>query len=163
MNISSISLTDILALGALVLFIGACSYVNDDEVAKSASEQSSIVDNVDEQVFIVVDEKPMFAGCEDERCSNEKLIAFIVNNLEYPKKAKDAHVEGKVYVQFVVEKDGRVSDAKIVRDIGAGCGEAALAVVESMNTLATPWTPGIKDGQRARVKFTLPFSYKLES
>jgi protein TonB len=65
-------------------------------------------------------------------------------------------------VQFVVEKDGKITDANVVRDIGAGCGEEALRVVNSMNSMGEKWTPGKQRGKSVRVQFTLPVSFKLQ-
>jgi protein TonB len=65
-------------------------------------------------------------------------------------------------IQFVVEKDGKIADPRIVRDIGAGCGEEALRVVEMMNGMSERWTPGKQRGRPVRVQFTLPVRFRLE-
>ena len=112
---------------------------------------------------------PRFPGCEDagskaeiKECADGKLLQFIYKNLKYPAIAKENGIEGKVYLQFVVSETGDVKDAVIVRDIGAGCGEAALKVVESMNNMAQKWIPGKQRGRPVKVLFTLPIQFKLE-
>ncbi len=116
-----------------------------------------------DEIFKVVEQKPLFGGCTDQACSDKKLIEYLYKNLKYPAIARENGVEGRVYIQFVVEKNGKITDGKIVRDIGAGCGEAALKVVNNMNNLAQSWTPGKQRGKAVRVLFTLPVTFKLES
>lgn len=73
-----------------------------------------------------VEKQPEFPGGTDS------MFAFIQRNIRYPEEAKRSGIEGRVFVTFVVEKDGQVSDAKILRDIGGGCGEEAIRVVNIM-------------------------------
>lgn len=112
---------------------------------------------------------PRFPGCEDlgtdkekDDCAKKKMLEYIYKNLKYPAIARENGIEGQVVLQFVVDKDGSVTDAKIVRDIGAGCGEAAQLVVEGMNKMSTKWTPGKQRGRPVRVLYTLPVKFKLE-
>ena len=121
-----------------------------------------------EEIFKVVEEMPRFPGCdtgtsaEKKACADQKLLQYLYKNLKYPAIARENGVEGRVYIQFVVEKDGSVQDAKIVRDIGAGCGQAALKVVNDMNNLPQKWSPGKQRGKAVRVLYTLPVTFKLE-
>lgn len=124
---------------------------------------------VPEEIFKVVEEMPRFPGCENEpdtkakkACADKKLLQYLYKNVKYPAIARENGVEGRVYVQFVVEKDGSVSEAKILRDIGAGCGEAALKVVQDMNNLPQKWSPGKQRGTAVKVYYTLPVVFKLE-
>ena len=123
-----------------------------------------------EEIFKVVETMPRFPGCEKEEwsaierkaCADKEFVEYIYRHLNYPRIAKANKIEGRVYVQYVVEKDGYLSDIKLVRDIGYGCGEAALAVVEGMNYLPERWTPGtIRGGKSVRVLYTLPVTFKL--
>lgn len=86
------------------------------------------------------------------------MLQFIYSNIKYPAIARENGVEGTVYVKFVVEKDGKITNAEIVRDIGAGCGQEALRVVGLM----PEWEPGKQRGRPVRVQFNLPVKYKLE-
>ncbi len=115
-------------------------------------------------IFKIVEEMPRFAGCEDikgkeerEKCSQEKLLNFIYSNIKYPEIARETQVEGVVVVQFVVEPDGSISNVKVVRDIGAGCGEEAMRVVKMM----PKWIPGKQRAKNVRVLFNLPIRFKL--
>lgn len=115
-----------------------------------------------DEIFKVVEQMPLFGGCSDKACSDEALIKYIQGNIKYPAIARENGVEGRVFIRFVVEKNGKVTDAKIVRDIGAGCGEAALKVINEMNSLPQGWTPGKQRGKAVRVLYTLPATFKLE-
>ena len=122
-----------------------------------------------QEVFKIVEEMPVFPGCEGAGknkkesafCTQSKLIEFLNKNLKYPKNAKDKEVEGTVILQFVVENNGSVSEVKIIKDIGEGCGQAAKSAVESMNSANIKWTPGYQRGKAVRVQYTLPVSFKL--
>jgi len=121
---------------------------------------------LDEEVFIIVDDMPRFSGCEvsgytnDERkkCAEKKMLEFIYENINYPIEDKQNDVEGMVVLTFVIEKDGSISDPKVSRDLGKGCGEEALRLVKSM----PDWIPGKQNNQPVRVQFNLPIRFKLE-
>ncbi len=124
-----------------------------------------------DEIFKVVQEMPRFPGCEGNaemsseqkrNCSNEKLLEYLFANLTYPKLARENGVEGRVYIQFIVEKDSSVREVKVVRNIGAGCGEAAPDVVNGMNDLEEKWRPGYQRGVPVRVLYTLPVTFKLD-
>jgi protein TonB len=123
-----------------------------------------------DEIFKVVEQMPRFPGCEDAggsndekyQCAQTKLLEYIYKNVKYPAIARENGIQGRVVVQFVVEKDGKITDANVVRDIGAGCGEEALRVVNSMNGMNQRWTPGKQRGKPVRVQFTLPVSFKLQ-
>jgi protein TonB len=106
---------------------------------------------IEEKIFTFVEEYPEFPG------GDKALREFILNNLNYPEIARKTGITGTVYVQFVVEKDGSISDVKVVRGIGGGCDEEAVRVVKSM----PKWKPGKQRGMPVRVYFTLPIELKL--
>jgi len=109
----------------------------------------------------VADSKPLFAPCEDAenqvKCANGKMFDFIIDNLKYPKAAKEAGVEGMVVVKFKIAEDGAVQEAKVVKGIGGGCDEEALRVVNLMPN----WVPATQDGKRVATELTLPFKFAL--
>lgn len=118
-----------------------------------------------EEIFKVVEDMPRFPGCESEgdkaakqQCATKKMLEFIYKNIKYPAIARENGVEGTVVVTFVVEKDGAITDARVVRDIGAQCGDEALRIVEMM----PKWVPGKQRGRSVRVQFNLPVRFKLE-
>lgn len=125
---------------------------------------------VEEEIFKVVEQMPRFPGCEDmagtdaekETCAKQKMLEYIYKNLKYPAIARENGVEGQVVLQFVVDKDGSITETKIVRDIGAGCGAAAETVVLGMNNMGKKWTPGKQRGRPVKVLYTLPVKFKLE-
>ncbi|MBR0170373.1 MAG: energy transducer TonB [Bacteroidales bacterium] len=106
----------------------------------------------DEQViFQVVENDPEFPG------GLEAMYKFLAQNIKYPQLARENNITGKVYVTFVVEKDGSVSNARVLRDIGGGCGAEAIRVVKSM----PKWTPGKQRGKAVRVQYNLPVNFNL--
>ena len=113
---------------------------------------------------------PRFPGCEDitaskderQQCANKKLLEFIYENIRYPAVARDNGIEGTVVVSFVVDQKGNIKDAQVVRDIGGGCGQEALRIVELMNSMPNRWAPGKQRGRAVKVLFNLPVKFKLE-
>lgn len=99
----------------------------------------------------VVDVQPQFPGGEEAR------MQYLMNNIKYPQEARDESIEGTVYVQFIVEADGSITNAKVLRGIGGGCDEEALEVVENM----PDWEPGKKDGEPVRTQFNMPIRFAL--
>lgn len=122
----------------------------------------------EEEIFVVVEDNPRFPGCEDkatkeekEKCAQQQMLEYIYGNLKYPAIARENGVEGRVVLSFVVNKSGRIEDVEILRGIGAGTEEAAVKVVEGMNSLK-PWTPGRQQGKAVKVKYTLPITFQLQ-
>jgi TonB family protein len=122
------------------------------------------------EVLKVADEMPRFPGCEElydsvadrKKCADERLLQVIYRNIQYPLAARDSNIQGTVVVTFVVEKDGTVSNAKIAKNIGGGCGEEALRIINSMNEAGVRWIPGKNKGQPVAVSLNLPVKFKLE-
>jgi TonB family protein len=119
------------------------------------------------EAFKVVEEMPRFPGCEDaadlsmearRNCADKNMLEFVYNNIRYPAQAREAGVEGTVVVSFVIETDGTITEPKVLRDIGGGCGDEVLRVVNLMPR----WIPGKQKGQPVRTQFNLPIRYKLE-
>ena len=106
----------------------------------------------DVQIFTVVENDPMFPG------GMEALYKYLRENIKYPQLARDNNITGKVYVTFVVEKDGSIANPRVLKDIGGGCGQEAIRVVKSM----PKWTPGKQRGKAVRVQFNLPVSFNLQ-
>lgn len=108
------------------------------------------VEEVD-QVFLSVEEMPEFPGGE------EAMVKFIGNNTRYPAIARENSVTGTVYVDFVVNKEGQVTNVKVRRGIGAGCDEEAVRVIKSMPA----FKPGRQNGRPQQVQFTVPIRFNL--
>lgn len=107
--------------------------------------------SVDDEVFVIVEEQAEFPGGLDS------MYAYIVKNLKYPEAAKEKGIEGRVFVSFIIEKDGSISNVKILRGIGGGCDEAAKEMVEKM----PKWKPGTQKGKPIRCQFNLPINFEL--
>lgn len=82
---------------------------------------------------------------------------FIQRNLKYPFMAQEANVQGKVYLSFVVEKDGSITNVSVLKGIGAGCDEEAMRVIKK----SPKWKAGKQNNQTVRVRYTMPISYTL--
>jgi len=106
----------------------------------------------DNTPFIVVEEEPYFPGGETER------LRFLQNNLHYPDIAKRIGIQGTVFINFVVEKNGTLSNIKILRGIGGGCDEEAIRVTRNMPA----WIPGKQRGQPVRVSLNMPIRFELK-
>jgi TonB family protein len=104
-----------------------------------------------QEPITIVEEMPEFPG------GPEALYPYIREILKYPEKAIEQGVEGIVYLTFVVEKDGSVSNIKVLRSIGYGCDEEALRIVRGM----PKWKPGKQRGVPVRVQYNLPIRFKL--
>ena len=98
--------------------------------------------------LIYVEQMPQFAG---------DMNAYIGGELKYPEVARSNGIQGRVVVQFVVNEDGAVTDALVMRGIGGGCDEEALRVVNAM----PHWKPGRQNGKPVKVLFTLPLRFEL--
>lgn len=107
---------------------------------------------VEEEIFLSVEQDPEFPG------GLQALMTYLSKNIKYPTLAKETNTTGRVYVTFVVEKDGSITNAKVMRDIGGGCGAEALRVVQNM----PKWTPGKQSGRAVRVQFNLPVVFNLQ-
>ena len=106
----------------------------------------------EDEIFQVVEQDPEYPG------GIEALYKYIQSNIKYPQLAKENNITGRVFVTFVVEKDGSVSNVKAARDIGGGCGAEAVRVVKSM----PKWTPGKQRDKAVRAAYTLPVNFNLQ-
>ncbi|MGB1041105.1 MAG: TonB family protein [Flavobacteriales bacterium] len=105
----------------------------------------------DAAVYKFVEEMPEFPG------GKEKMFEFLAKNITYPEIAKENEVTGNVYIQFTVEKDGSLTDIKVVRGIGSGCDEEAVRAVKKMPN----WIPGKQRKKLVRTSFILPIRFTL--
>jgi len=88
-----------------------------------------------------------------------QLYTFIGKNIKYPQLAKETNIQGTVFLNFIVEKDGSISNVNILRSIGGGCDEEAMRVVKAM----PHWKPGIQMGEFVRVSYNLPIKFTLQN
>ena len=119
-----------------------------EEYHAPVSEEKEVEET---EIFTVVEESPGFPGGDEAR------IKFLQENIKYPTMARESGIQGTVYVTFVVEKGGNVSDVKILRGIGGGCDEEAIRVIRAMPR----WNPGKQRGKSVRVQFNMPIKFTL--
>lgn len=115
---------------------------------KSEEEESA----EEAQIFMVVESMPEYPGGEPA------LYSYLAENIKYPQMAKESGIQGRVFVTFVVERDGSVTDVRVLRGIGGGCDEEAIRVVDGM----PKWTPGKQRGKSVRVQYNLPVKFTLQ-
>ena len=126
---------------------------NQNALAETSVEQTTISNDTTEQIYMVVEQMPEFPGGMGE------LMTYLGENIKYPSKAKENQWEGRTICQFVVEKDGSISNAEIVKSSGSQLldVEARRVILNMPN-----WTAGIQNGDSVRVKFTIPVTFKLQ-
>jgi len=115
-------------------------------------EQSAVTDEVYEKPFTIVEQMPEFPG------GAESMMKYIASNVKYPAMARETGISGNVFVSFVVNKNGEISDVKVLRGIGGGCDEEAVRVVRAMPR----WIPGKQNGKPVPVQFNLPIKFILK-
>ncbi len=103
------------------------------------------------EIFTIVEDQPTPIG------GMTAFYEYVQNSLKYPLEAKGREIEGKVFVQFVVDPDGKLTDVKSVKGIGAGCDEEAIRVIGE----SPAWNPGLQRGRRVNVRMIMPITFKL--
>jgi len=106
----------------------------------------------EQHIFMVVEQMPSFPG------GTGALMKYLASHIKYPELAKESGIQGRVFINFVVEPDGTIDNVKVLRGIGGGCDEEAVRVVKSM----PKWIPGRQRGKPVRVSFNLPVKFTLE-
>ncbi|MFA6200537.1 MAG: TonB family protein [Bacteroidales bacterium] len=114
------------------------------------SEDEEVQEEV--KIFTVVEQEASFPG------GVEKLGEYLAKSIKYPQQARETGTKGRVTLTFVVERDGSITDIKVLRDIGSGCGEEAKRVVKEM----PKWIPAKQRGKAVRQQFVLPVSFNLQ-
>jgi TonB family protein len=122
-----------------------------EKATQEKAMKSSQASSSGEQVYNSVEKMPTFPGGDEAR------IDFMMKNLKYPEQAKKNGVQGKVFVTFIVETDGSLTNVKVMRGIGGGCDEEAVRVIKLM----PKWTPGLEKGKPVKVQFVLPIKFAL--
>ncbi len=121
-----------------------------DDVAAPIATQK--ITEEPDQPFVIVEQMPQFPGGEKE------MMKFIRNNLRYPSLAAENGIQGTVILNFVVDRDGKITRIKVVRGIGGGCDEEAIRVLNKMPA----WSPGKQGGKAVLVSYTVPIKYVLQ-
>lgn len=125
--------------------------IDQDPVIKTVNPVEGLPDEHVDVVHDLVETMPSFDGGLGE------FYKFVSKNLKYPPQARRMGIEGKVFVHFVVDKDGSLVDIKIVRGIGAGCDKEVMRIVK----MSPKWNPGKQRGNPVKVRMMLPITFKL--
>ncbi len=128
----------------------------DVEITEETEIEEIIFDEPEEEeetdeIFQIVENPATFKG------GVQAFYAYVQKNLKYPSQAQRMGMEGRVFVEFVVGKDGRITDVKVLRGIGAGCDEEAVRVLKN----SPAWNPGKQRGRPVRQRMVLPITFKL--
>ena len=97
-----------------------------------------------------------------KRCADQKMLEYVYKYVQYPSEARQKGLQGDAVVTFVVEKDGTMSDLRIISQPGGGIGEEALRVMQRIQSKGVAWKPGQKAGVPVRVQFSVPVRFKME-
>ncbi len=137
--------------------IGAFDVKGNDEAAGEVLKAKEVIAQPEEKkeeetrVFDVVEQMPSYPG------GSGALMEYLSKNIKYPPVAEENGVQGRVILQFVVERDGSITDVKVLKSVDPSLDKEAIRVVKSMPR----WIPGKQNGQAVRVKFTLPVTFRL--
>ncbi|MCK5471315.1 MAG: energy transducer TonB [Cyclobacteriaceae bacterium] len=125
----------------------------DTQIAAVIIEQvnESVPEEKADEIFVIVEVQPTPVG------GMNAFYNYVGSNLNYPNKARRMGIEGRVFVEFVVEKDGSLTDVKVVKGIGGGCDDEAIRVISQ----APKWNAGKQRGRSVRVRMVLPIIFRL--
>jgi len=126
----------------------------DEAVVEVVEEVKEEVEVKEEEVFFVVEEMPGFNGGD----VNTEFRKYVFANMKYPEVAAENGIQGKVYVQFVIEPDGRLSNVRVIRSVDPVLDKEAIRVIES----SPKWNPGKQRGKPVRVSYTFPITFVLQ-
>lgn len=136
---------------AILVIVGAACADKSELTAPVDNDAQTTTDASGREVYSVVDRMPEFPGGQNG------LFEYLGGNITYPEAAKENETEGMVYVSFVIERDGSVTNINVLRGIGSGCDAEATRVISDMPN----WEPGVHKGKPVPVLFNLPIRFKL--
>jgi len=122
----------------------------DTEIEQQVFDEPVEEEETDE-IFTIVEQQPTFKG------GMAAFYSYVQKKMKYPTQARRMGIEGRVYVQFVVGKDGSISEVTVLRGIGAGCDEEATRVLKN----SPKWKPGKQRGKPVKVRMVLPITFQL--
>ena len=123
-----------------------------DIVKDKEGDDPDLQKNDNDKAYDVVEEMPQYPG------GVGKLMEYVSMNVRYPKEAESKSIQGRVVTTFVVEKDGSITDAEVIKSVDPALDAEALRVVKAM----PKWTPGKQEGKPIRVKYTMPITFALQ-
>src|SRR5690554_4243287 len=150
---SSLKLAKYLLMLPMFFVLIAANSVYARENEQSVNEPPPVKKEVTEEIFVVVEEQPVYPG------GVEAMMKFLADSVKYPVEAQDKGIQGRVIVNFVVNKDGSIDDVNIVRGVDPSIDAEAVRVIESM----PKWKPGKQRGKEVNVRYTLPVVFRLNA
>lgn len=136
------------------LFLGSSESNENDRIVVMQSP-----DEVrDPEIFIFVEEMPMFPGCKTKAETDAAIKRFIASNIQYPEDARANNVQGKVFISFVISKEGKVTMVRIIRGVSEELDQEALRVVQ----LLPDFSPGRQGTEFVRVGYNIPINFKVQ-
>lgn len=153
----------ILPLAFLLIFANSCinnemkndaetteEQVDNESATRTVPEEENVIED-NSEVFVVVEEQPEFPG------GQAAMMRFLADSIKYPVAAQENGIHGRVVCNFIVEKDGRLTDFKVLRGVDPLLDNEAIRILKAM----PKWTPGKQRGENVRVRFTLPVVFRL--
>ena len=133
------------------------------EIEDTETDEDEMIEEIeeeDDEIFIVVENMPLFPGCSDESCTQSNILKHISKNFRYPPMLKDYGIEGRVIATFVINKKGKASDVQILRGLQGGekIDDEVIRVIKSLPS----FTPGRQRNKPASVRYTVPISVQLQ-
>jgi TonB family protein len=124
----------------------------ESKIIEVPAQQSFVGQELADEVFDIVEEQPAPVG------GMKEFYSYVAHNLRYPTTARQKGIEGRVFIQFVVDSEGNLTKIKTVKGVGAGCDEEAVRVLEG----APNWKPGKQRGRAVNVRMILPITFKID-
>jgi TonB family protein len=143
-------------LFVLMLILSSATINHDSTKSRSsalANNKLQATQKPKDKVFTEVEKAPSYPGGLD------KFYKFLGANIHYPAEMREKKVEGKVFISFIVEEDGSLSNMKILREPGYGSGKETVRVMK----LSPKWIPGVQNGKKVRVQYTVPVAFTLKA
>ena len=140
---------------ALVKFKGNWYYVNNKN--EKLERDTIIFSHPDHRALFLVSDSQETNEKLRKSCSDKKMLMFVYKNMNYPQKAMQNKISGQVVISFLISPEGKIEKPKVLREIGGGCGQAGIDVVNKMDN----WFPAIKDGKKVWSRFNLPIRFRL--
>lgn len=132
---------------ASYVFASNVLFISAQDIIKTAVDSATEANG---NIYTFVEEMPKYIG------EDKEVAKFVKNNLRYPEMERDNHVEGKVFIRFVIEPDGTITGVKVMKSVSPGLDKEAVRVVRLLK-----FSPGSQQGEPVRVYYNLPIEFKL--
>jgi periplasmic protein TonB len=134
-----------------IKFVFDIEVTEETKIQEVAVVEAPVVEEQSEEIFSIVEENA------EPRGGMSAFYQYVSTQIKYPAQARRMRVEGRVFVEFVIGKDGKITDVVAVKGIGAGCDEEAVRIIQK----SPPWKPGKQRGKPVRQRMVLPIIFKI--